>query len=194
MHAALHSELESRLGIRLVEVPTLPPSVPGLRLEHALRAFALHHGVDLIEGAAASGSLPTSGAQQGVDGVMIRTAAGWRKRSAGHVILATGGFLHGGLQAESSGLVSETVFGIPVAHERDRSTWLAEEPGSAHPLDRFGVRVNNAMQPLGRDGMAICGNLRAIGGLLAEADRRVERSRQGIDLATAYRAVESILS
>jgi anaerobic glycerol-3-phosphate dehydrogenase len=36
-------------------------------------------------------------------------------------------------------------------------------------------------------------NLLAIGGVLAGADRAHEGSRQGIDIATAYRAIEVLL-
>jgi glycerol-3-phosphate dehydrogenase subunit B len=49
------------------------------------------------------------------------------------------------------------------------------------------------MQPLNVDGKPIFDNLFAAGGLLAGADRGMEGSRQGIDLATAYRAIEAAL-
>jgi glycerol-3-phosphate dehydrogenase subunit B len=47
------------------------------------------------------------------------------------------------------------------------------------------------MQPVDQQGRAYFENLFACGGLLGGADRRRERSRQGIDLVTAYAALES---
>jgi anaerobic glycerol-3-phosphate dehydrogenase len=54
------------------------------------------------------------------------------------------------------------------------------------------VRVNENMQAVDAKGKVICPNLFAIGGLLAGADRNGEGSREGIDLATAWKAVEQI--
>ncbi|HMK07449.1 MAG TPA: FAD-binding protein, partial [Anaerolineales bacterium] len=42
--------LEHELGLDLFEIPTLPPSLPGLRIEQALRRLAVQTGVDIIEG------------------------------------------------------------------------------------------------------------------------------------------------
>jgi glycerol-3-phosphate dehydrogenase subunit B len=50
------------------------------------------------------------------------------------------------------------------------------------------------MRPLGADGAPLLQNLFAAGGLLAGARRAEEGSRQGIGLATAWRAVESALA
>jgi anaerobic glycerol-3-phosphate dehydrogenase len=49
------------------------------------------------------------------------------------------------------------------------------------------------MQPLGLDEKPMFKNLFAAGGLLTGSDRSIEGSRQGIDLATAYCAVNEAL-
>jgi anaerobic glycerol-3-phosphate dehydrogenase len=53
----------------------------------------------------------------------------------------------------------------------------------------LGVRVNTQLQPVDADGEVISPNLFAIGGILAGADRISEGSREGIDLATAWKVV-----
>jgi anaerobic glycerol-3-phosphate dehydrogenase len=50
------------------------------------------------------------------------------------------------------------------------------------------------MQPCDSDGRPFFANVFACGGLLGGADRRTEGSREGIDLVTAYAAVEAALS
>jgi hypothetical protein len=47
------------------------------------------------------------------------------------------------------------------------------------------------MQPLDERGEVIYPNVLAVGGLLAGADRTSEGSREGIDLATTWKAMQS---
>jgi anaerobic glycerol-3-phosphate dehydrogenase len=63
----------------------------------------------------------------------------------------------------------------------------------AQPYASYGLRVDTAMRPATDDGAAYFTNLFAAGGVLAAGDRAMEGSRQGIDLVTAFRAVESAL-
>ncbi|MBO0688180.1 MAG: hypothetical protein J2P40_01215, partial [Candidatus Dormibacteraeota bacterium] len=51
-----------------------------------------------------------------------------------------------------------------------------------------GVRANGEMRPLDADGEVVCDNLFVCGGLLAGAQRPVERSADGIAAATGYLA------
>ena len=76
----------------------------------------------------------------------------------------------------------------------DREAWIGEMLIGPHPYDRFGLAVNSRMQPCGSDGRPFFPNVFACGGLLGGADRRAEGSREGIDLVTAYAAVEAALS
>ena len=56
-HPEVWRDMHERLGALIFEIPTLPPSVPGLRLENALRNRALKAGVRLIEGSRALGQV-----------------------------------------------------------------------------------------------------------------------------------------
>jgi glycerol-3-phosphate dehydrogenase subunit B len=178
-------ELCDRLGVALFELPLPPPSVPGMRLYEVLRAALERAGGRLIVGPRVQGW--TDGAPTAL-GIRSATAGHTRAYAARHVILATGDFRHGGLEAPAAGQARETVFDLPVSTQAE---WFAPLYWQTHPYVRFGLRVDAAMRPFGADGQT-WSNVQAIGGLLAGADRNGEGCREGIDLATAYRAVNAL--
>lgn len=178
-------DLSEKLGVALFEIPLLPPSVPGMRLFNLLQT-----AIEEARGRVIIGPGVTGWASDGrARGIVAATAGGPRRYSAQHVVLATGGFRHGGLHAPALGQARETVFDLPVMTGQD---WFAPVYWDKHPYARFGVRVNEAFQPLNPAGSVVYENVYAIGGLLAGADRHGEGSREGIDLATAYKAVQQI--
>ena len=183
-------DMQERLGVTLFEIPTLPPSLPGVRLEMILRRKALNAGVRLIVGSRAVGRIDGRSKGRRVSGVVLHTVGGPRIHTADVVILATGGILNGGLVFQQDGSVQESVFDIPVNYDEGRHRWTTTSPIDSQPYSGYGILVNDHLQPLGAKGSPIFNNLYAAGGLLGGADRTMEGSRQGIDLATAYRAVE----
>ncbi|HET7010283.1 MAG TPA: FAD-binding protein, partial [Anaerolineales bacterium] len=188
----IHGRLEQLLGIEIFEIPTLPPSVPGLRLERTLRRHALLLGCRIVEGAHVIGRIDGRSGGSRVLGVVAETAAGPRAFDADAVLLATGGFLHGGLRASRGGSVVDSVFGLPIRAPADREQWFGDRCLAAHPYDLLGLNVNDRLQPVDRRGEPYYSNVFACGGILGGVDRRAENCRQGIDLATAYAAVGSI--
>lgn len=182
--AQAHGHLQSALGLDLFEIPLLPPSVPGMRLFNLLRDDLAAHGGRLILGPTATGHI-----ENGAASVTADANGRTKTHTAETIVLATGGFLHGGLTAESNGAVHETVFNLPVDTSglSARTHWTSEVFFGPHPFSRFGVRVNNYLQPLDASGKPAAHNLLAIGSLLAGADRLSEGSREGIELATAFR-------
>jgi glycerol-3-phosphate dehydrogenase subunit B len=177
--------LDSALGFELFEIPILPPSVPGMRLFDILRNDFQARGGRIIIGPTVSGRIENKRATVTAD-----MNGRVRDYEAEAILLATGGFLHGGLTGEFGGRVSESVFNIPIAAPSTRADWTSEVFLGPHPFAKFGARVNKQLQPLGGDGKPLASNLRAVGSLLAGADRLSEGSREGIALATAYRAIE----
>ena len=180
--------LDKALGLELFEIPILPPSVPGMRLFNLLRDDFQDHGGRLILGPDIRGKIDEGRAR------VVAEAHGRETEYRAEVIfLATGGFLNGGLAAEFDGSIREPVFNLPVPAPAARSAWTAERFLDPQPFARFGVRTNRTLQPLDAGGKPAAGNLRAIGSILAGADRLTEGSREGIELATAWRAVETIV-
>lgn len=183
--AAAHRDLSDRLGVELFEIPLLPPSVPGLRLFNALKGALEAAGGRLQVGAGVTGWLE----QDRPVGVAAATAGGPRHYRARFIILATGGFRHGGLEAPQLGVARETVWDLPVVTE---AAWFAPKYWEPQPYARFGVPVNAALQPVAAHAQVIYPNVFAVGGVLAGADRLSEGCREGIDVATGWKAVEQL--
>jgi glycerol-3-phosphate dehydrogenase subunit B len=182
--AEVATELSAMLGVPLVELPGLPPSVPGVRLELALAAALRRAG-----GVVQVGPRARIGPDAGPAGwVELATPGHPTRVPAGRVVLATGGLASGGLEMTIDGDVVETVAGLPVRRDAGDLYGAAFLAAGGHPAHRAGVRVDAAMRPVGEDGEPLRPNLFAAGGLLASADRAVERSADGICCATGWRA------
>ncbi len=194
LHQSVWQDLQDRLELPVFEIPTLPPCLPGLRLEWVLRRACQREGVDFLEGAPAVGRVERRQSRARVAGAVAMAAGGPQAFDAGAVVLASGDFLHGGLVGRQNGLVQESVFDLPVVHNPDRSTWVSPHAGDTQPYASFGLRVDASMRPLDPGGQPMFPNLFAAGGLLAGARRAEEGSRQGIALGTAFRAVECALA
>jgi len=192
-HYEIHEELEDSLGIEIFEIPTLPPSVPGLRIERILLRQAQDLGVRLIEGVGVIGRIDGRSRGKRVSGVALHSTGRSIQLDADVVLLATGGILNGGLVSQQDHRIRESVFDLPVLHPSNRSDWVGLSLFHRQSYASAGIRVNSRMQPLGLDEKPMFKNLYAAGGLLAGSDRSLEGSRQGIDLATAYCAVNEAL-
>lgn len=192
-HVEVIDEMQDRLGLQLFEIPTLPPSLPGLRLEFALRRACQAAGVAFIDGTPVIGRVDGRTQGRRVSGAVAITAGGPRVYPSDIVILATGGILHGGLVAQPAGRLQESVFDLPVRHTSARDTWTAASPFDPQPYETFGLPVDDRFHPLGADGRPLFENLYAIGGVLAGAQPALECSRQGIDIGTAWSAIGAAL-
>lgn len=178
------ADLVRGLGVPVVELSTLPPSVPGLRLELALAAALRRAGAVLQVGPRVR--LVTNGRR--VATVELESPGRPLRIPAGTVVLASGGLASGGLEVGLDGAVREMVAGLPVsAGLEPRFGRAFLEPGG-HPVARAGVRVDARMRPVGDDGEPVSENLFAAGGVLAGARRMVELSAGGICCATGWRA------
>jgi glycerol-3-phosphate dehydrogenase subunit B len=182
-HAAL-TDLEQRLGRRVWEIPTLPPSVPGMRLYEILRSALRAAGGRLVLG----GEVIDSQREGGRITSVSTNAAGRNKTYvAPWIVLASGGFASGGIELDSHWVTHERVLGLP----------LHGVPGAGEP--RF-VGTYLDEQPLGRVGIAVDAELRAegaenvlvAGAALPGAAPWREGSGEGIALASGYRAAQLI--
>ncbi len=187
-HHEILDELENELETVIFEIPTLPPVISGMRLERALRESLFSKQVEIIEGSRAIGRIDGRSRGQQVRGIVLQTSGGPRVFESKSVILATGGLLNGGLVALRGKQVKESVFDLPIAINHDVDQWTVENILKPQPFARIGIRVDEDMQPLGVDHQPLFKNLFAAGGIIGGSDRSSEGSRQGIDIATAYRA------
>jgi len=137
------AEIESRTGKKIFEIPTLPPSIPGLRLFRTMKAHAVKHGVDLFWGDAISEYKED---KNRISSLIINKPGRPTIIEGKSFILATGSFVSGGLFAEKTD-VRETVFNLPVSipEEEERLNSNFFNPG--HPIGKAGIRTFENYKP-----------------------------------------------
>jgi glycerol-3-phosphate dehydrogenase subunit B len=183
-------DLQDLLGAPVMEIPTLPPSVPGMRLQRALIEALGAAGGRLLLGPPAVG---VEGGAGRVTGVRVRDAARTRALPADAVVLATGGFAAGGIELDSYGALTETVAGLPVTGPPPGAPRLSPTHLDHQPLMRAGLTVDEAGRPVDGDGAPVWANLHAAGALVAGAEPWREKSGEGISIAGGYAAASAIL-
>ncbi|HHY56848.1 MAG TPA: glycerol-3-phosphate dehydrogenase subunit GlpB [Chloroflexi bacterium] len=190
-HPQALMRLQRELQTDIFEIPTLPPSTPGIRLATALRHALEAHGVRVEIGMEAIGFHAEDGVVQWVE---TATSARPLKHRARTFLLATGGVLGGGFFSDHTGRFWETVFDLPLTTPQDRKRWFRPRflDPQGQPAFRGGVAVNDALQPIDAAGNVVYTNLWAAGGLLAHMDPILERSLEGVAIATGVAAVEMI--
>lgn len=170
------AELSQLLGGEAFEIPTLPPSIPGLRLQGILRRAILSAGGRIVDSAEAIELNEKDGYLEVITVAAARTA----RHLARAAVLATGGLLGGGIVGEASGELVEVVVGLPVEGPRSREEWFAHD-GDEHPVMAAGIATDADLAARsGPDGVFVAG------GLLAGADPIREGSLEGIAASTGY--------
>jgi glycerol-3-phosphate dehydrogenase subunit B len=183
-------ELESRLERRVFEVPTLPPSIPGMRLFESLTASLRAAGARLVLGATAVGATTRDG---DIEAVRVTNASGTVSYPAQSVVLASGGFASGGLEVDSRGSTRETVFDLPlIGIPKAGPPRFAPGYFDDQPLAGSGVAVDERFRPVASDGTPVYANLHAAGAIIGGAVPWKEKSGTGISIATGYAAAEAI--
>ncbi len=182
--ASVVEKISQAIGRKVFEIPTLPPSIPGLRLFRALKRVMQNRGIHLYWGKEI-----TSVERQGrtVEAVTLATT-GRAKRVQGRAfVLATGSFVSGGLFAGRDS-VRETVFDLPVFVPGERKDWFNTDFFSGgHSIERAGVRVDRDFRPV----ESKIDNLFACGSILAECEIMSLQCGHGLAVATGVAAAKS---
>ncbi len=183
--------LEQRLERTVFEIPTLPPSIPGIRLFNALTSALRAGGARVVLGVRAAGARVEDGR---IEAVAVTNATGTVSHPTRSVVLASGGFASGGIELDSFGVTRETVFDLPLAGVPD-TDHVHFEPGyfDSQPLARAGVPTDDLLRPVGGGGRPVYPNLHAAGATLGGAVPWKEKSGTGISVITGYAAAEAIL-
>lgn len=180
------SDLQERLGRPVFEIPTLPPSVPGMRMFEALRAALRAAGGRLVMGARVVGA-EREGAR--VTALRVDTAGRETVFGARSVVLATGGFASGGLALGSDWVVRETMLDLPLrgvpppGSPRFRPEYFDEQP-----MAPVGVAVEANLRAEGTE------NVLVAGAALPGAEPWREGSGEGISLTSGHRAAALVLA
>lgn len=180
-------DLQERLGVPVFEIPTLPPSAPGIRLYNTLKQSLTRAGVQILLDMTASHGIVQDGKAAGV---AVQNVVREKVYRAGHVILATGGLYGGGIVTDHTGMMREAIFGLPLHTPGELGNWFDDTFLSKreHPIHYAGVRANEHLQPLDENGRVALEGVTIAGRLLAHYNPLAEGSTEGVILATAYRA------
>ena len=187
-HAEVAAAVSDALGAEVFEVPTAPPSVPGIRLYRALTSELRRLGTRLIVGPTVVGGVRDGDRLAALE---VQVSGRVRAFPADAVVLATGGLAAGGLELGRDGL-REPVLGLPIAGDPSGGRYGPDAFGE-HPADRAGIRVDARMRALGHDGAVVHPNVHAAGALVHGAVPWRELSGNGLALATGLAAADAIL-
>ena len=183
--------LQEQLGRPVFEVPTLPPSVPGMRVFKTLRARLRERGGRIVLNSEA-----VLAVRDGIRVEAVRATAAGRQVDyrARWIVLATGGVASGGIALDSHWRARETALGLPVhgvpapGEPRFGADYFGE-----HPFARAGVAVDDGLRPVGGEGVRLLDNVLVAGATLAGAQPWKEKSGDGVSLASGHRAAELIM-
>jgi glycerol-3-phosphate dehydrogenase subunit B len=176
-----------------MEVPLVPPGIPGLRLYRVLRDALRARGGRILLGEPVA---RVDVRDERVVSVATTAASRQLVTRVGALVLATGGIAGGGLVGETDGRIVETVLGLPTEGPPiDR--WVSGDPlePGAFPIATAGLRTDAALRPVdpaSSGGGALVENVVVVGGLLAGQNWMRERCGDGIALASAWRAAATL--
>ncbi|MEH2921904.1 glycerol-3-phosphate dehydrogenase subunit GlpB [Samsonia erythrinae] len=177
--------LRNALGKPVRLLPTLPPSLLGLRLHQALSSrFRQLGGMVMPGDRVVRGSL------------LPKKVAVYSQHhrdiplQAQHVVLASGSFFSNGLVSQFD-RVAEPVFGLDVRFAERREDWSHQDVFAPQPYMQFGVVTDERLHP--RIGGETVDTLYAIGAVLEGFDPIAQGCGAGVSLLSALYVAEQIL-
>jgi glycerol-3-phosphate dehydrogenase subunit B len=179
------SDLQRRLGRSVFEVPTLPPSVPGMRVYNALVAALRAAGGRLVLGAEALGAER--------DGERVTAV---RAHTSGHdtlyhsrwVVLATGGFTSGATELGSDWRARERILGLALrGMPSPGEPRFSADYFGPQPMSPVGVAVDSSLLAQETENVFVAGA--ALPGAVAWR----EGSGEGIALASGHFVAQAVL-
>jgi glycerol-3-phosphate dehydrogenase subunit B len=184
-------DLEAIIGVKVFEIPILPPSIPGMRIFNRFKEWLTQKGVTFLLGYSVSKAVLNGKRCEGIEVFRPPVSAFY---VADRYILATGRFIGGGLKADTE-KVFEPIFSLPVHQPKSREDWFENNffTDSPHPIHQAGILIDSSFRPVGETENLISENLWAAGSILAHHHAIDEKSREGIEIATGYMAAKRAL-
>lgn len=190
MHDTLkiHSDLEQRIGVPLFEIPTIPPSIPGLRIKELFEVRLPELGARLLY------QKKVLSVRQSNKSFILEIGDSTSEHTvrAKGIILATGRFIGGGLFAGRE-RIRESIFDLPVYQPGERIEWHCHDflDPRGHLINKTGLEIDDQFRPLDASGNPAFDTLFAAGSILAHQDWMRMKCGSGLAIASAYGAVNS---
>lgn len=181
--------LEDAIGLEIFEISTLPPSIPGKRIFTRFKDWLIRRGVTWLLGHSIT-KASLSGRR--CEKVFLSNPPVLASHSADRFILATGRFAGGGLAATRETII-ETIFNLPVSQPGSREGWFGKSFFAGHLIHQAGILTDSHFRPTDDKGNVLLENVWVAGSILAHHDLIAEKSREGIEIATGYRAAKCAL-
>jgi len=183
--------LEEIINAEVFEIPTLPPSIPGMRIFNRFKEWLIERGATFLLGHSISRALLKDKRCEGVD---VLNPPIFNSYFADRYILATGRFIGGGLVADEE-KIFESIFDLPVSQPKEREAWFQKSFFSnlSHPVHEAGILTDSSLRPVDENGNLVLENVWVAGSILAHHHCIDEKSREGIEIATGYMAAQKAL-
>ena len=178
--------IRSRVQKPLHFVSTLPPSVPGVRVQTLLRKHFGNLGGVYMLGNTVTGGHVEDGRLRYVETSLLPD----ERLEAEDFVLATGSFASDGLKSNYE-RVFEPIFDLDTTAPADRMQWVTSSVFDDQPYRSYGVKVNASMQA--QKGGQTISNLYVAGAVLGGHNAAKLADGAGVDMVTALRVAQYIL-
>lgn len=187
----VREHLEEMVGLPIFEIPTMPPSIPGLRIRETFERNLPGMGARLLY----QNRVSHISRDKGRFLLEIGSHSPVSRVRAKSVLLATGRFLGKGLFADRK-RIREPLLDLPVYQPGLRPEWHRFDfmDPRGHLINRAGLEIDDRCRPLDKSGKPVWDNLFAAGSILAHQDWMRMKCGSGMAMATAYGAVDAILN
>lgn len=194
----LLKEIEALTQLTLCEVPTMPPSLLGIRLEETMKHAFIEQGGTLLNGDHVIQGEFSYVDKEDPEHSHYRLNRVFTKNhgdfplQAKQFVLATGSFFSQGLKASADSM-EEPIFGLDMDQTASRTDWYSSAFFSpqSHPFLSMGVKTTSHLQAI-KSGHII-DNLYCAGAILSGYNPVLEGSGSGVAISSGFHAAESII-
>ena len=177
--------IEEQIGKPVKVIPTLPPSIIGIKLQQYLQEeFISLGGVYMLGDNVLEADLENNSVQR-----IYTYNHGDIPIQAKHFVLATGSYFSQGLIATQKEVI-EPVFNLDVTFDSDRTKWYNKDVFETQPYLAFGVKTNKELQGLINN--QPLNNLYIVGAVLESFNPIKEGSGGGVSILTALAVADKI--
>jgi glycerol-3-phosphate dehydrogenase subunit B len=181
-------KITDALSLPVYELLSLPPSAPGLRLAEHLDGVAKELGADLVRaevvGYESEGDI--------LKALLINEHGAGTRVEAEAFVLASGKFLGGGIEKDRA--FKELIFDLPVfiGDSAPGEIFIEKVAGlhvnERHAMFEAGLKIDEALRPLGQDNKPRFNNLFAAGAIIQGYNYMTDGTGAGVALATGAKA------